>query len=650
MKTQRPDDYFEKIALIAIIVIAAIMRFYNLESMSFSNDELSSLTRIRYDSFAEMIDKGVYIDFHPAGLQTFLFYWVKIFGDGQFIVRFPFVICSLASIWLIYHIGKKWFNGITALFAAAAFAFLSFTILFTQLARMYSPGIMFTLLTVFAWTNFLYPSGESRRYGWYVLWIVSMSINLHLHYFSFLIAGLIGISGLFLVRRQDFIKYFFGGIIALLTFLPEIPVFLEQMKTGDIGGWLGPPSVFFIPEFFYELFNRSVILILFIALFLISGIVTSERNADYAKWRIISLSWFLVTFLVAYLYSILGHPVLTFSTLLFATPFLLLTIFSFLPRILKTQKASQITFILFSFFLIYDTTVPAQHYSKHHFGVFKEVAEDAQGWVKKYGKDNVPIVANVVNPEYLNYYFREMNPRPEVTAYKIETTADLGRLFEIAGKSTSGYFAYVWTNSLHPLEISGVIRTYYPYLIGKKNYFNASSYLFGKQKPDKEINNVLFSSENDYDEKLWPFPGNISSENSFSPPHSEKMENEFSSSLRLKSTDIPGQGYRYVTFKCRVFPVNPPDNSQLVISFERKGKSYDYHGLPLKNFVLKTGSWQQVILSAELPKDFTGEDELVIYSWNPSHDDYFLDDMDVKIYEGDDPYEQFFHWKRNLLY
>ena len=80
-----------------IILVSAILRLINLGSMSLSNDELSSLVRVRYDSFSEMISKGVYIDFHPAGLQSFLFYWVKLVGEETFMVRFPFVVFSLIS-------------------------------------------------------------------------------------------------------------------------------------------------------------------------------------------------------------------------------------------------------------------------------------------------------------------------------------------------------------------------------------------------------------------------------------------------------------------------------------------------------------------------------------------------------------------------
>jgi hypothetical protein len=625
------------------------MRFINLGELSLSNDELSSLSRIHYDSFSEMITRGVYIDYHPAGLQAFLFYWVKIFGDTPFILRFPFVICSLVSVWLIYKIGKSWFNGISGLFAAASFGFLSLTILFTQLARMYSPGIMFTLLSAYAWTNFLFRDSNTKRNYWLITWTISMIANIHLHYFSFFISGVIGISGFFFVKKRDLINYSLAGVIAVLTFIPEIPIFREQMKTGDIGGWLGPPSKYFLPEFFYELFNRSVIICLLIILILIAGIFLNKRSAKYNRYRLLSLSWFSMTFIVAYSYSILRHPIITFSTMLFSTPFVLLSFFSFLPETFTRQKYIFPMTIIFSLIVIYDTTVPAKHYSKQHFGVFREIAYDANEWTKKYG--NLNIVANVINPDYIDYYFKQMNPVPKVTAYKIETTGDFTKLFNIAKTSGTSYFAYIWSNSLHPFEISEIIRTYYPYMIDKKNYFNASAYLFSKQQRDSAIDTLLYNSSSDYEHKLWPVnPGVISTEQHHSGEFSEKMTNEYSATFRMKASDIPGTGFRYVSFKAWIYPSTELKNAQLVLSFDRNGKPYDYHSVMLGEFNLKPGNWQPVIVATEIPKDLNPDDMLVSYIWNHSKENFYADDLSISIFKGDDPYAQFFNWKRNLFY
>ena len=76
--------------LIFILAISFVLHFINLKDLSLSNDELSAITRSRYDTFSEMITKGVYIDYHPAGIQTYIFYWMKLFGDDAFLFPIKF--------------------------------------------------------------------------------------------------------------------------------------------------------------------------------------------------------------------------------------------------------------------------------------------------------------------------------------------------------------------------------------------------------------------------------------------------------------------------------------------------------------------------------------------------------------------------------
>ena len=631
----------EKITIWLIILTAAILRFFNLGEMSLSNDELSSLVRVRYDSFSEMISNGVYIDFHPAGLQSFLYYWVKIFGDDTFILRFPFVISSLVSIWLIYRIGKKWYNDLTAFLSASAFAFLIFTILYSQLARMYSPGIMFSLLTVYFWTNYLFPADKKNRNRSWFGWIISMSAALHLHYFSFLFVGIVGISGFFLINRGDYLKYFLGGVIALLTFIPSLPVFIAQIKIGDIGGWLGPPSEKFLIDFIFELFNRSILICFLVIFLFLFGILFGRKKMEVNRWRVLSLSWFFVSFFIAYLYSIFRHPILMFSTLLFVTPFLLLYIFSFVPEFLKNRKSTLITVLIFSLVLIYDTVVPGKFYSTYHFGVFHEVAKDLKTWTKKYGKKNVPVVINVINPEYLNYYLREMEEPPLIVADRIEKPSQFNRLFSIVSKSESPYFAYAWCNSLHPLEIPEIIKYYYPYLIERKNYYNAASYLFGKHQSDSVINTQLFSSLCDFENNSWFLDfNNVSTEQFYSGINSQKMNIQYSASLIKKISEIPGSGYRYISFSAQFFATEEIGNVQMAISFDRQDIPFDYNGVFLSEFNLMIGQWQTVILSAALPKDYQANDVFKAYVWNPSNKLFYLDDLKVEIHSEVDPYER----------
>ncbi|MFM7902465.1 MAG: hypothetical protein ACKPAD_10825, partial [Bacteroidota bacterium] len=50
-----------------ILLLALALRVYGLTAFSLSNDELSALTRLQFNSFTQLIQDGVYPDFHPAG-------------------------------------------------------------------------------------------------------------------------------------------------------------------------------------------------------------------------------------------------------------------------------------------------------------------------------------------------------------------------------------------------------------------------------------------------------------------------------------------------------------------------------------------------------------------------------------------------------
>ncbi len=40
----------------------------------------------------ELIEGGVKVDGHPAGIHVFLYYWTKLFGTNEWIVKLPFIV------------------------------------------------------------------------------------------------------------------------------------------------------------------------------------------------------------------------------------------------------------------------------------------------------------------------------------------------------------------------------------------------------------------------------------------------------------------------------------------------------------------------------------------------------------------------------
>src|SRR6187455_1639790 len=88
----------DRILLLVILAAAAFLRFFHLGGFSLSNDELSALVRTEFGSLRELIDQGIRVDAHPAGVQIFLYYWIKIWGISETALRFPFALAGTLSV------------------------------------------------------------------------------------------------------------------------------------------------------------------------------------------------------------------------------------------------------------------------------------------------------------------------------------------------------------------------------------------------------------------------------------------------------------------------------------------------------------------------------------------------------------------------
>src|SRR5437868_6356466 len=96
---QKNYDY---ILLFIILIIASVLRFHLLGDISFSNDELSALTRARFDTFSELVENGIKVDGHPFLVQTMIWYTIHHFNDDVFTVRFIFAIAGIISVLFLF--------------------------------------------------------------------------------------------------------------------------------------------------------------------------------------------------------------------------------------------------------------------------------------------------------------------------------------------------------------------------------------------------------------------------------------------------------------------------------------------------------------------------------------------------------------------
>jgi len=393
--------------------VAAVLRLWGL-GYSFSNDELSALLRLQTTSFVTLIQQGVVPDFHPAGVQVFLWIWVRLGGMSEEWVRLPFVLSGLGAVGLTYVLGRRWFGTSSGLIASAAMAVLSFPVLYSQLARPYASGMLWILVLLWAWDRFLFDPGSRRAgalLGYGGILSVALAVCMYNHYFSFLLAGIIGLSGLFFVRGRKAIAYLLSGLVAVLLFLPHLKVSMLHFGEGGLGTWLGPPPLSWPWDHWVSVFNASPPLAAGMLVPLVLALVRRVPGARVQP-RLL-LMWWGLPLAVAYTYSLWVNPVAQHSILIFGLPLLLLALAA--PfRALGEQTAAWAAVGILALGGTL-TVLVTQDHKERQFADFREAADFIAARQDAIDEGKAVLALNSNSTWYLGFYHDRILGTPLLT-------------------------------------------------------------------------------------------------------------------------------------------------------------------------------------------------------------------------------------------
>ncbi len=462
-----------------IMIIAAFLRFWNFGSIPFMHDEFSAIFRTWYDSVSDVIEIGVkQNDSHPAGVQLFIYYWIKLFGLSEPVLKLPFALMGTGSVFVVWLIARKWFNTNTALFAAAIMAVTQYNIFYSQLARPYAPGLFFSLLTVWFWTKIVFDKTPKKQdWFWFV---VFMAANNYIHAFTLFFDVLIAATGLIFVRGKRLKFYLLAGLAIMVLYLPGISVFLAQLGRGDIGGWLAKPKPGFLINYFRYLFHFSNwFLITTLAIVGYLSVKYYANKPGTGKFRVIGVSWFLITFLVAFGYSLFRSPIIQYSTLLFVFPFLLMVLFSFFDRLPVITLSLSLGLILFTgvFSLVFGRLHYVEMYQQGFDQIPAHVIHDLN--MKRYSGKNMAVVLQAPDTRMFDYYFKKAGRKPDY--FKLEKNSNLSEVNRYLEKNKADIVLFGWADYAS-LNYFKALKGKYSYVGKSLSWFNSEYWVLSKNK------------------------------------------------------------------------------------------------------------------------------------------------------------------------
>jgi 4-amino-4-deoxy-L-arabinose transferase-like glycosyltransferase len=245
---RRPTSSAARLLFLAILVLAALLRFYRLDAQSFWNDE-GNAARIAERS-VDLIVEGAAGDVHPPGYYLLLHLWRAAFGKSELALRSLSVVAGLALVAGTYLLGRRLFNEAPGLVAAFLAAVSPFGIYYSQEARMYALLGAVSALSSLLLVR-LYPLTDPPRLRrcralvpW-VAYVVAGAAGLYTHYaFVFvLVAHNVAFGVWWLVERLRVqlrwraLAAWAGAQTAMgLLYLPWLPIALDATGRSSAGG------------------------------------------------------------------------------------------------------------------------------------------------------------------------------------------------------------------------------------------------------------------------------------------------------------------------------------------------------------------------------------------------------------------------------
>lgn len=205
--------------LILIILLGLLLRVISI-NQSLWLDEATSVLVARDYTFGDILTKFSPGDFHPPLYYLTLKVWILLFGSTEIVVRMLSVLFGIATIPVIYGIGKTILSKDMGLVAALFLATAPLHVYYSQEARMYA---METLLaTIVAYFVI------KKNFVW--LMIVSV-ILLYTDYLPVFL--LVSFFLYFVIYERKYYRQAISWIVATgISFIPWMTTFFSQLESG----------------------------------------------------------------------------------------------------------------------------------------------------------------------------------------------------------------------------------------------------------------------------------------------------------------------------------------------------------------------------------------------------------------------------------
>lgn len=606
---------------LSIFLLGIVFRFLPISTYQFSHDELSGLNRTIFPTFKETIYFGVmFTDTHPALIQVFLWIWVKFVGYNEIWIKLPFLISGLLSVIIMYRFCMQFFHKNTAVLSSI-FVSLSFIfLLYSSYARMYAPGILFSILLLEQSYYILFSSQNLNKH--LVLYTIYALLCAYNHHMSCFFAFTLSILTFLYLPYTHKLKFIIACFVVSSLYLPTLFVTLHQLSIGGIGasagGWLSEPRINELYYFVITLFGTGKIgLMIFIFILLIALHYIFQLN-PISKKQIFLLWLFIINYSVIHFYSVFRNPILQNSVLLFSGIALIIFLCSFSSHL--TNKQLSFISIIIICLLNYQIIFKKNYFSKIHVQDFESQIQTTIQYNQTFGDKNV---FSIFKSEPFFVYLYEKKYQEKIK-YK--------HLFDSVFYDSKYLLKFVSNLKENVIVLGGLsageiqmIKKYFPYLLlHQEDYFRNLTVLSKIDYTHYEDVSIL-DVKKPLNKKLeihYKKNKTICFRNDSINLILNQTDDEFplSFKLPLKNSDLKSGQFLIAKLNYKTDSLNFIGNDKMCISISEQNKdAIFYKEVKLKDFKIDTNklseAYLEIFLNDQLPKWKKENLDLTIFIW-----------------------------------
>lgn len=164
------------IILLCIIMVGAALRFYDLGAESYWLDEVWTV-RLRQESLDSVLVLAQDAPSYPPVYLLLAHFWMQVFGTTEAATRSLSALAGIASVAVMYRVGRELFERKVGLLSALLMAISEFQIYYSQDFRFYSLFVLMALCSFLFYIRAL----RSNRPGHFVPYVLASILLFYTH-------------------------------------------------------------------------------------------------------------------------------------------------------------------------------------------------------------------------------------------------------------------------------------------------------------------------------------------------------------------------------------------------------------------------------------------------------------------------------------